>query len=75
MQVMALYITGDLNAIFSPEHKKELLRYLYNHQVYYYYYCCCYYYYFLNISLCTCIKAKKTKKLASFYKLVYLLDM
>ncbi|XP_062158466.1 lupeol synthase-like isoform X5 [Alnus glutinosa] len=30
--VMALYITGDLNAIFSPEHQKELLRYLYNHQ-------------------------------------------
>lgn len=65
---MALYITGDLNAIFSPEHRKELLRYLYNHQVYYYYYyCCCYYYYyFLNISLCTRIKAKKTKKLAIF---------
>ncbi|XP_062158953.1 lupeol synthase-like isoform X2 [Alnus glutinosa] len=30
--VIALYITGDLNSIFSPEHKKELLRYLYNHQ-------------------------------------------
>ncbi|XP_062158464.1 lupeol synthase-like isoform X3 [Alnus glutinosa] len=30
--VMALYITRDLNAIFSPAHKKEIIRYLYNHQ-------------------------------------------
>ncbi|KAI4380230.1 hypothetical protein MLD38_006445 [Melastoma candidum] len=30
--VMALYITGALNAVFSAEHKKEIKRYLYNHQ-------------------------------------------
>ncbi|XAR63728.1 Beta-amyrin synthase [Bertholletia excelsa] len=30
--VMCLYITGHLDAIYSPEHKKEMLRYLYNHQ-------------------------------------------
>ncbi|XP_059455146.1 lupeol synthase-like, partial [Corylus avellana] len=29
---MALYITGGLNAIFSPAHQKEIIRYLYNHQ-------------------------------------------
>lgn len=33
MQVMCLYITGHLDEIFSPEHKKEILRYIYNHQV------------------------------------------
>ncbi|KAL1547903.1 lupeol synthase [Salvia divinorum] len=31
--VMALYITGDLDAILSSEHKKEMLRYTHNHQV------------------------------------------
>ncbi|XP_042962220.1 lupeol synthase-like isoform X2 [Carya illinoinensis] len=30
--VMALYITGALNTIFSPAHQKEIIRYLYNHQ-------------------------------------------
>ncbi|KAG6663891.1 hypothetical protein CIPAW_02G053700 [Carya illinoinensis] len=30
--VMALYITGALNAIFSPAHQQEIIRYLYNHQ-------------------------------------------
>ncbi|OWM86877.1 hypothetical protein CDL15_Pgr015913 [Punica granatum] len=30
--VMALYITGAINAIFSEEHKKEIKRYIYNHQ-------------------------------------------
>ncbi|XVE78772.1 hypothetical protein DITRI_Ditri14bG0004800 [Diplodiscus trichospermus] len=30
--VMALYVTGGLNAIFSPEHRKEIIRYIYNHQ-------------------------------------------
>ncbi|KAH7849047.1 hypothetical protein Vadar_012223 [Vaccinium darrowii] len=30
--VMCLYITGHLDEIFSPEHKKEILRYIYNHQ-------------------------------------------
>jgi beta-amyrin synthase len=35
MQVFSLYITGHLNAIFSAEHKKEILRYIYCHQVEY----------------------------------------
>ncbi|TKY60766.1 Lupeol synthase [Spatholobus suberectus] len=30
--VMALYITGSLNAVLGPEHQKEIIRYLYNHQ-------------------------------------------
>ncbi|KAE8732964.1 Lupeol synthase [Hibiscus syriacus] len=30
--VMALYVTGGLNAILSPEHQKEIIRYIYNHQ-------------------------------------------
>ncbi|ESW24999.1 hypothetical protein PHAVU_004G178500 [Phaseolus vulgaris] len=30
--VMALYITGSLDAVLGPEHKKEIIRYLYNHQ-------------------------------------------
>nr|ACH88048.1 beta-amyrin synthase [Nigella sativa]ACH88049.1 beta-amyrin synthase [Nigella sativa] len=30
--VFALYITGTLDTIFSPEHKKEILRYMYVHQ-------------------------------------------
>lgn len=30
--VFALSITGAMNAIFSPEHKKEIKRYIYNHQ-------------------------------------------
>ncbi|CAL2244730.1 unnamed protein product [Prunus armeniaca] len=30
--VMAAYIPGYLNVIFTPEHKKEILRYTYNHQ-------------------------------------------
>ncbi|KAH7867349.1 hypothetical protein Vadar_032334 [Vaccinium darrowii] len=30
--VMGLYITGHLDEIFSLEHKKEILRYIYNHQ-------------------------------------------
>jgi len=32
--VMALYITGSLDVVLGPEHKKEIVRYLYNHQVY-----------------------------------------
>ncbi|XP_057468453.1 germanicol synthase-like isoform X1 [Actinidia eriantha] len=32
LQVMCLYITGHLNEFFSTEHKKEILRYIYNHQ-------------------------------------------
>ncbi|PSS01328.1 Taraxerol synthase [Actinidia chinensis var. chinensis] len=30
--VMCLYITGHLNEFFPPEHKKETLRFIYNHQ-------------------------------------------
>ncbi|KAK9099664.1 hypothetical protein Scep_023094 [Stephania cephalantha] len=30
--VFVLYISGTLNTIFSSEHKKEILRYMYNHQ-------------------------------------------
>lgn len=30
---MCLYITGHLNTVFTAEHRKEILRYLYNHQV------------------------------------------
>ncbi|XP_044463338.1 lupeol synthase-like [Mangifera indica] len=30
--VMALYVTGGLNAVLSSEHQKEIKRYLYNHQ-------------------------------------------
>ncbi|KAK3427918.1 hypothetical protein EUGRSUZ_F04043 [Eucalyptus grandis] len=30
--VMGVYITGHLNAVFPAEHRKEILRYLYNHQ-------------------------------------------
>lgn len=31
-QVMTLSITGALNAVLSKEHKREMCRYLYNHQ-------------------------------------------
>ncbi|XP_004289557.1 PREDICTED: beta-amyrin synthase-like [Fragaria vesca subsp. vesca] len=30
--IMTLYVTGYLNVIISAEHKKEILRYTYNHQ-------------------------------------------
>ncbi|GLT66452.1 hypothetical protein SLA2020_388170 [Shorea laevis] len=30
--VIGLSVTGALNAIFSPEHRREICRYLYNHQ-------------------------------------------
>ncbi|XP_027358215.1 lupeol synthase isoform X3 [Abrus precatorius] len=30
--VMALYITKSLDVVLGPEHKKEIVRYLYNHQ-------------------------------------------
>ncbi|MBA0810760.1 hypothetical protein Gohar_002719 [Gossypium harknessii] len=29
---MALYVIGNLNAVLSPEHQKEIIRYIYNHQ-------------------------------------------
>lgn len=31
-KIIALYITGGLNAILSPQHQKEIIRYIYNHQ-------------------------------------------
>ncbi|KAL3736986.1 hypothetical protein ACJRO7_025851 [Eucalyptus globulus] len=30
--VMCVYITGHLDAVFPAEHRKEILRYIYNHQ-------------------------------------------
>ncbi|KAK3221201.1 hypothetical protein Dsin_008226 [Dipteronia sinensis] len=30
--VIALYVTGGLNTVLSPQHQKEIKRYLYNHQ-------------------------------------------
>lgn len=30
--VMALYITGAMNAILTPPHQQEIIRYIYNHQ-------------------------------------------
>ncbi|GAB4850351.1 hypothetical protein Ancab_029653 [Ancistrocladus abbreviatus] len=30
--VFVLYITGHLDSVFTSEHKKEILRYMYNHQ-------------------------------------------
>ncbi|KAI9156974.1 hypothetical protein LWI28_014949 [Acer negundo] len=30
--VMCVYITGHLNIVFPAEHRKEMLRYIYNHQ-------------------------------------------
>ncbi|KNA11322.1 hypothetical protein SOVF_136370 [Spinacia oleracea] len=32
MQVIALHITGTTNKILSPQHQKEIKRYIYNHQ-------------------------------------------
>lgn len=33
VQVMALYVTGDMNTVLSPAHQMEIKRYAYNHQV------------------------------------------
>ncbi|EXB42556.1 Lupeol synthase [Morus notabilis] len=30
--VITLYVTGAINAVFGPEHRKEIIRYIYNHQ-------------------------------------------
>ncbi|KAH6779223.1 cycloartenol synthase 1 [Perilla frutescens var. hirtella] len=30
--VLALYVTGAINAVLSPEHHKEIIRYIHNHQ-------------------------------------------
>ncbi|KAG2650809.1 hypothetical protein PVAP13_1NG168000 [Panicum virgatum] len=32
--IFALYVTGSLNAAISPEHRREICRYIYNHQAY-----------------------------------------
>lgn len=32
-QVMCTYITGHLNTVFPAEHRREILRYIYYHQV------------------------------------------
>ena len=32
--LICMYIMGFLDAAFPPEHKKEMKRYIYNHQVY-----------------------------------------
>nr|QEV81988.1 oxidosqualene cyclase [Scutellaria barbata] len=31
-QVFALYITGEINVILSPQHQEEIIRYIHNHQ-------------------------------------------
>lgn len=33
MQLIALYISGAINTVLTSEHKKEMARYIYNHQV------------------------------------------
>ncbi|CAA2984020.1 dammarenediol II synthase-like, partial [Olea europaea subsp. europaea] len=30
--IFVLYITGKINTVLTPEHKKEIIRYIYNHQ-------------------------------------------
>lgn len=32
-QITTLYVSGVLNTVLSSEHQKEILRYIYNHQV------------------------------------------
>jgi len=32
-QIISIYSTGHLDSVISEEHRKEILRYLYNHQV------------------------------------------
>jgi len=31
-QIITLYVSGVVNTVLSPEHQKEMLRYIYNHQ-------------------------------------------
>lgn len=38
LQVMIVYITGHLNTVFPAEHRKEILRYIYCHQVKYHHF-------------------------------------
>lgn len=37
MQLIALYVSGTMDKMLTPEHKKEMIRYIYNHQVLYLY--------------------------------------
>jgi hypothetical protein len=30
---MVVYLSGSLNTVLSSDHKKEIIRYIYNHQV------------------------------------------
>jgi hypothetical protein len=32
LQIFAMYVTGSLNTVISGEHRREILRYIYNHQ-------------------------------------------
>jgi hypothetical protein len=32
LQIFALYVTRSLNVVISPEHRREICRYIYNHQ-------------------------------------------
>ncbi|KAF2942999.1 hypothetical protein DAI22_02g033400 [Oryza sativa Japonica Group] len=34
--IFALYVTGSLDTIISPEHRREICRYIYNHQAYFF---------------------------------------
>jgi len=33
LQIMVVYLSGSLNTVLSSDHKKEIIRYIYNHQV------------------------------------------
>nr|CAB3503994.1 unnamed protein product [Digitaria exilis] len=33
LQIFSLYVTGSINTIISLEHRREMLRYIYNHQI------------------------------------------
>lgn len=35
--LICMYIMGFMDTAFTPEHKKEMMRYVYNHQVNYFY--------------------------------------
>jgi hypothetical protein len=32
LQIFSLYVTRSLNVVISPEHRREICRYIYNHQ-------------------------------------------
>jgi len=35
LQIISIYSTGHLDSVILEEHRKEILRYLYNHQVHF----------------------------------------